>query len=268
MTQTLNFLFVGDIVSNLGVDVFLKHLPNIKNKYSIDSIIVNGENSAKNGKGITAKIAEQLKTAGVDIVTSGNHIWENREIYDFLNKTDYLLRPANFPSDCPGKGYAIYQVKDKFVGVINLQGRVFMRENIDCPFRKAESLLTLLKSKTNMIIVDFHAEASSEKRALGNYLDGKISLFCGTHTHIQTADERLLPNGTAYITDVGFCGAHDSILGMEKDSIITKFITQLPTKFKPETKPPFEINAIYSKIDSISGKALAIERIRILDNVI
>lgn len=267
MTSSLKFLFIGDIVGQNGLDIFLKWLPIIKNKYSIDSIIVNGENSAKNGKGITAKIAEQLKSAGVDVITSGNHIWENREIYDYLNKSDFLLRPANFPADCPGKGYVVYQVKNNFIAVMNLQGRVFMRENLDCPFRKAESLLTLLRTKTNIILVDFHAEASSEKLALGNYLDGKISLFCGTHTHIQTSDEKILPNGTAYITDLGFCGAHNSIIGMEKDSIITKFITQLPTKFKPEANPPFEINGVWAEIDTVSGKAISIERIKILDNM-
>lgn len=266
--NSLKFMFIGDIIGSQGLDVFLKHLPILKEKYLLDSVIVNGENTGKNGKSTTDKIVNRLVAAGVDVVTSGNHIWENKEIYSFLNNTDKLIRPANFPSDCPGHGYAIYNINGKPIAVINLQGRGFMRETIDCPFRKAESLLTFLKTKTNIIFVDFHAEATAEKQALANFLDGKVTGFFGTHTHVQTADERILPNGTAYITDLGFCGAIDSIIGMEKEVIINKFITQLPAKFKPAAVPPFEINGIIVVVDSQSGNAQAIERIKIIDNEI
>lgn len=266
MSSNLRFLFVGDIIGPAGLAVFLKHLPELKDKYSLDSIVVNGENSAKSGRGITEKIVHKLVAAGVDTITSGNHIWVNREIYDFLNRTDKLIRPANFPTECPGHGYAIYQVNGKFVAVMNLQGRGFMRETIDCPFKKAESLLTFLKTKTNTIFVDFHAETTAEKQALANFLDGKISGFFGTHTHVQTADERILPKGTAYITDLGCCGSIDSVIGMEKEVIINKFVTQLPAKFVPASIPPFAIDGVIVDIESISGFAVKIERIKIIDN--
>ncbi len=265
MAQTLRFMFIGDIVGLSGLEVFKRQISGLKEKYSIDSIIVNGENVAKKGKGITEKIAEKLKAMGVDVITSGNHIWQNKEIYDFLNKTDLLLRPANYPSECPGKGYTLYTVKNQTVAVMNLQGRGFMRDHVDCPFKKAESLLTLLRSKTNTIFVDFHTEATAEKQALANFLDGRISGFVGTHTHVQTSDERILPNGTAYITDLGFCGAVNSIIGMEKDVIIKKFITQLPARFKAEGRPPFELDGVWIEIDTASGQAIKIERIKVID---
>lgn len=265
MAETLRFMFIGDIVGLSGLEVFKRQVPVLKKKYSIDSIIVNGENCSKNGKGISVKVVESLRSVGVDVITSGNHIWQNREIYDFLNKTEILLRPANYSSQCPGKGYVLYTVKNQTVAIINLQGRGFMRDHIDCPFRKVESLLTLLRSKTKIIFVDFHAETTAEKQALANFLDGRISGFVGTHTHVQTADERILPIGTAYITDLGFCGAMNSVIGMEKDIIIKKFMTQLPARFKTENKPPFELNGVWIEVDSVSGKAIKIERIKIID---
>lgn len=265
MSNKLRFMFIGDIVAKDGLEAFCKWLPILKKKHSIDSVVVNGENSSKNGKGITSKIAERLRKEGVSLVTSGNHIWQNKEIYDYLNKTDILIRPANYPSDCPGKGYSIFNVNNVPVGVINLQGRVFMREHLDCPFKKAESLLSLLRTKTNIIFVDFHAETTAEKQSLAHFLDGKISGLFGTHSHVQTADERILPNGSAYITDLGFCGAQNSIIGMNKEIIIKRFITQLPARFKPETEPPFEINGLLVDVDSSSGKALYVERIRVID---
>ncbi len=265
MAGTLRFMFIGDIVGLPGLEVFKRQIPVLKKKYSIDSVIVNGENCSKNGKGISAKVVESLKAVGVDVITSGNHIWQNKEIYDFLNKTEVLLRPANYPSQCPGKGYTLYTVKNQTVGIINLQGRGFMRDHVDCPFRKAESILTLLRSKTRTIFVDFHTEATAEKQALANFLDGKISGFLGTHTHVQTSDERILPQGTAYITDLGFCGAMNSIIGMEKDIIIKKFITQLPARFKTEVNPPFELDGVWIEVDSVSGRAIKIERIKVID---
>ncbi|MBD3273308.1 TIGR00282 family metallophosphoesterase [Candidatus Dependentiae bacterium] len=264
MVQNLRFVFIGDIIGISGLEVFLRNISKLKDKYSYDSIVVNGENCAKNGKGISEKTVKRLVDAGVDVITSGNHIWQNKEIYDFLNKTDILLRPANYPSECPGKGYTFYQIKNHTVGIINLQGRGFMKDNIDCPFKKMESLLTLVSSKAKIIFVDFHAETTAEKQALVNFLDGKITGLFGTHTHVQTSDQRILPFGTAYITDLGFCGALNSIIGMEKDTIIKKFITQLPTRFKVEKKPPFELNGIFVEVNSLS-KVEKIERIKILD---
>lgn len=265
MAQTLRFMFIGDVVGESGLEVLARWIPKLKEQYSVDSIIVNGENTAKNGKGITEKIAKRIISMGVDVITSGNHIWQNQEVYDFLNKTDILLRPANYIAECPGKGYTFYNVKNHVVGVLNLQGRGFMRDFIDCPFRKAESLLPLLQYKTNIIFVDFHAEATAEKQALAHYLDGKISGFVGTHTHVQTADERILPKGTGYITDLGFCGAMNSIIGIEKEIVIKKLITQLPAKFKVDVNPPFELNGVLMEIDTSTGKTNKIERIKVID---
>lgn len=265
MARSLRFLFVGDLMGEPGLKVFSRQLPKLKEQYSVDSIIVNGENSNKNGKGITEKIVKKLIELGVNVITSGNHIWQNKEIYGYLNKTDVLLRPANYPSDCPGKGYTFYDINNKRIAILNLQGRAFMRDHIDCPFRKADSLLPLLKVQANMIFVDFHAETTAEKQALAFYLDGRITGFFGTHTHVQTADERILPNGCAYITDLGFTGAQNSVIGIEKDIVIKKQLTQLPAKFKVELKPPFVLNGVFVEVDSSSEKAIKIERVKVID---
>jgi len=266
MVNVLKFLFLGDIIGNPGLEMFYRWVPVLKDKYNIDAVIVNGENAAKDGKGITKKIIAKLKEFGANVITSGNHIWHNKEIYECLNSNDILLRPANYPSECPGKGYIIIDVNNVQIAVLNLQGRGFMRDHIDCPFRKAESLLFFLQTKTKIIFVDFHAETTAEKQALGHYLDGKISGFYGTHTHVQTADERILPEGTGFITDIGFSGAVNSIIGMEQDIIIKKFITQMPSRFKIEKKPPYELNAIYTEISVDTGKTVKIERIKIFDD--
>ena len=177
----------------------------------------------------------------------------------------FLLRPANFPSSCPGKGYALVGVKGYLIGVISVQGRVFMQQNLDCPFKTVESLLCLLSQKTKMIFVDIHAETSSEKQALGFYFDGKVSGVVGTHTHVQTADERILPNGTAYITDLGYCGALNSTLGVKKEAVIQRFLTQMPQKFSVEKSGPFVLHGAIIDVDTITGKAVHIERVRVID---
>ena len=266
MNKNLRFMFIGDIMGTPGLDVFSRNILQLKEKYLINSIVVNGENAAKSGKGITVKIVEKLKNLGVDVITSGNHIWQNQEIYDFLNSTNILLRPANYISEVPGKGYTFFEVQSKTVAILNLQGRGFMRDLIDCPFKKAEGLLTFIKTKANIIFVDFHAETTAEKQALANYLDGQITGFLGTHTHVQTADERILSKGTAYITDLGFCGATNSVIGMEYEDVIKKFITQLPTRFVTATRPPFEINGAIVEVDPVTDKAVKIERIKVIDN--
>ena len=264
-TNTLRLMFFGDLVGTPGVEMFEKWMPKLKVKYNIDAIVVNGENSAKNGRGISPEIAKHLQELGASAITSGNHIWSNKKIYSFIDENNFLLRPANYPSICPGRGYTIINVNGSSVAIVSLQGRVFMHEDLDCPFRTIESLLSLLIHKTNMIFVDFHAEATSEKKAMASFLDGKVSGLFGTHTHIQTSDEQILPGGTAYITDLGFSGAQNSSLGVESNIILNRFLSQMPAQFKIETEGPMLIEGVWVEVDVTTGKALAIERIRIVD---
>lgn len=264
----LRVLLVGDIVGLPGRLMFQKHIPALRREQDIDAIIVNGENSGSNGRGISSKIVHFFKHNGANVITSGNHIWHNREIYNYLAQNSDLLRPDNFPTECPGSGVTIFEVKGFSVGVINLQGRIFMREFVSCPFRAVDSILTYLRSKTNIIFVDFHAEASSEKLGLAYYLDGKISAFVGTHTHIQTADERILPLGTAYCTDLGMAGALNSMIGMQKESVIRALITQMPEKFIVDKQGPFVLSGVIVDVDPSNGHAIAIERVRIIDHEI
>lgn len=263
----MKILFIGDIVGVPGRTMFQKQIDKLRQKYSIDAVIVNGENSDSRGRGITSRIMHFFKHNGVNVVTSGNHIWANNEIYEYLNKNTDLLRPANFPGECPGTGVTIFDVAGKKVGVINVQGRIFLRDYLADPFRTAESLLTYLRDKTNIIIVDFHAEATSEKIGMGYFLDGKVSAVVGTHTHVQTADERILPGGTAYISDVGMVGAYNSMIGMKKESILQHFLTQMPTRFEVEESSPGLLSAVVIDIDSSTGKARSIERIKIIDEI-
>jgi len=261
-------MFLGDLVGEPGVAMFEKWAPRLKKQYKIDVIVVNGENSAKNGRGITSELVETLQAAGADAITSGNHIWANKKIYSIIDKNSILLRPANYPSACPGKGLKLLDVNGIFVAIVNIQGRVFMHEDLDCPFRVIESLLTLLKQKTNLIFVEFHAEATSEKHAMRHFLDGKVSgLYC-SHTHIQTADEEILPSGTSYITDLGYAGAVRSALGVDQDIILERFLKQMPVHFKIANKGPMVITGVWSEVDVASGKTIQIERIRIVDEEI
>lgn len=263
--SSIRILLLGDIAGTSGCAVFQKHIKQIRDKYKIDAVIVNGENSAPDGRGITPKLMHFFKHNHVDIVTSGNHIWAKKEIYQYLNENKDLLRPANFPTGCPGVGVTTFTCKSATVGVINLQARTFMREQLACPFRTADSLLTYLKSKTNIIVVDFHGEATAEKLGLAYYLEGQISALVGTHTHVQTADERVLPGGTAYITDLGMAGALNSMIGMKKEPVIQNFLTQMPQKFVIETQGPMVLSGVYVDIDAQTGKALKIERVYLVD---
>jgi len=262
---TINVLCIGDVVGATGCAMLAKHLDSLKKEYQADFVIVNGENSANNGRGITPKIAEELKAMGVDVITSGNHIWAKRDIYSFIAQHDYLLRPANYPNDVPGTGVGLFSVKGYSIAVINVQGRVFMREQLSCPFRAVESILTYLRDKTKIIIVDVHAETTSEKSGLGFFLDGKVSAVVGTHTHVQTADEKILPQGTAFITDLGMVGSYYSMLGMKKEPIIKHFLTQMPTRFEVETKSPVALYGACIEIDVTTGHACSIKRIQIID---
>lgn len=224
----MKVLIVGDVIGKPGRKILQEYLERKKDNY--DFIIINGENTAA-GFGITEKIAKSFFEWGVDVITSGNHIWDKKEIYDYLEKENSLLRPLNYPAGVPGSGYVIKEAKNGTkIAVVNLQGRVFMPA-IDCPFQCIEKELKYLQEEADIIIVDFHAEATSEKMALGWYLDGKASAVYGTHTHIQTSDSRILNEGTAYITDIGMTGAHDGIIGMTVESILPKFLTALPQKF-------------------------------------
>jgi 2',3'-cyclic-nucleotide 2'-phosphodiesterase len=264
--QPLKLLFIGDVVGEPGRAMVARTIGHIKQNFSIDAIIINGENTA-NGKGITPAIAESFKSLGALCVTTGNHIWQNKEIFSYLDQHSFVLRPDNFSHECPGKGVAHFSLPDgTIIGVIHIQGRVFMREHINCPFKAADSALTFLKTKTNIIFVDFHAETTSEKNVLGYYLDGRVSAVVGTHTHIPTADERILPKGTAYITDVGMVGALNSALGVQLAPVTHTILTQMPAKFIVESNGPMVLNAVVITIDRISGKSLAIERIRIIDH--
>lgn len=262
----IRILLIGDVVGSSGCQMFQKHIASIKEKHKVEGLIVNGENSAADGRGITVKGMNFFKHNKVDIVTSGNHIWAKHEIYQYLNENKDLLRPANFPSECPGTGATIFKIGQYNVGVINLQGRIFMREQVSCPFKTADTILTYLKSKTNIILVDFHAETTAEKMALGYYLDGRVSAVVGTHTHVQTTDSRILNKGTAYLTDLGMVGALNSMIGMKKDSIIQSLISQMPVRFVVETEGPMILSGALIDIDTATGKALSIERLYIVDN--
>jgi len=262
----ITVLCIGDLVGDPGRAMFARHISQIKKDYNIDVVIVNGENSASDGRGITPQIMGFFKNNGVDIVTSGNHIWAKKEIYAYLTENKDLLRPINFPNGCPGTGIATIQYQGITLGIINVQGRTFMQQQVNCPLRAVDSALTFLKSRTNCIIVDMHAEASSEKMALAYYLDGQVSAVIGTHTHVQTADERILPKGTAYITDIGMGGALHSLIGMKQDIIIKTMLTQMPMKFVVETEGPLIMCGVVIAINTETGKAQNIKRLYIVDD--
>ncbi|MGC2309991.1 MAG: TIGR00282 family metallophosphoesterase [Candidatus Babeliaceae bacterium] len=263
--ETVRILILGDVMGAPGRMMLQKHLPVLKQEFHIDGVIVNGENSASDGRGITSRIMRFFKHIGVDVVTGGNHSFQKKDIYPYLQEHKDLLRPANFPSACPGTGVTTFKINETVIGVINVQGRVFMREHVGCPFKAVETALTFLKTQTNCIIVDVHAESTSEKIGLAFNFDGKVSAVFGTHTHVQTADERILPGGTAFISDVGMAGALNSMIGMKKENIIYNMMTQLPVRFEVETEGPFFMTGIWVEIDKKTGKALKIERVKVVD---
>jgi len=265
MKKTIRVLFLGDVVGNIGRSMFKKHIKTLKAEHIIDFVVVNGENSMNNGRGITSRIVEFFKHNGADVITSGNHIWDQYEIQEYLKTHADLLRPANFPAACPGSGVTVVDCGEIAIGVINVQGRVFMKENTDCPFRTVDTILADLASKTNIILIDFHAEATAEKLALAFHVDGRVSALVGTHTHIQTADERILPNGTAYITDLGMSGSLNSMIGMTKESVMPTFLLQMPSRFIVDTKPPVVMSGVFVEINTETGKAIDIQRIRVID---
>jgi len=254
----MKILFIGDIVGRPGRAIVRALLPKLKEEFSPDVIIANGENAAA-GVGITKKIYDELLNMGIDVITMGNHMWDRREFLPDVSSCPNLVRPANYPEGVPGKGHEIFSSNKIKYGVANLVGRVFM-PCIDCPFHAADSLVKKIKTETPIILIDFHGEATSEKNALAWHLDGKVSAVIGTHTHIQTADERILPKGTAFITDAGMVGAYDSIIGVQKEQIIKRFLLSIPERFEPEDKGPGLFNGLVIDIDD-SGRAKKIERI-------
>ena len=256
----MKVLFIGDVVGSPGRDALKEFLPKIKSKFKPDVTIVNGENAAA-GKGITEKIYHEIRQSGADIITLGNHTWAKKEIFDFIDDAEDMIRPANFPSGNPGKGYLIKKFGNRKIAVINGQGRTFMPP-IDCPFRVIEDIVAEVKEETPFIFLDFHAEATSEKQAMGWFLDGQVSAVVGTHTHVQTADERILPGGTAYISDVGMTGPYDGILGVEKEVVINRFLTNLPARFEV-TSGREQINGVFITLNNTTGLADSIQRISI-----
>ncbi|MFB0566393.1 MAG: TIGR00282 family metallophosphoesterase [Candidatus Aminicenantaceae bacterium] len=263
--RNIRVLFLGDLIGRPGRKALKRYLPSLIEKYSPVLIIANAENAA-GGIGITEKVGQELLSQ-LNVLTSGNHIWDKREVISYLEKEERLLRPANYPPQNPGKGSYLFQGESGVkVGIINLQGRVFM-EPIDCPFRTADEELKKLGQLTQAIIVDFHAEATSEKQAMGWYLDGRVSAVIGTHTHVLTADERILTQGTAYITDVGMVGGYNSIIGIRRDQALKRFLTSRPQRFEPGKDGLF-CSAVFTEIEAQTGKALKIQREMIVEEKI
>ncbi len=259
----MRLLFIGDIVGAIGRDMLEMYLPQLKSQYRPNVTIVNGENAA-HGRGITEKIYKSMMTQGVDMVTLGNHTYGQREVYDFLDQDIKMIRPANYPAEAPGVGMKMVRFNQDKLAVINLQGRAFMPA-IDCPFKKADELIAEARKETPYIFVDFHAETTSEKGAMGYYLDGRVSAVVGTHTHIQTADERVLPGGTGFITDVGMTGHYDGILGINKDEVIHRFLTALPVKHVLHDTGRGVLSGVFIELDK-AGRTKKIERILINDD--
>lgn len=257
----MRILFVGDIVGKAGRQAVEGLLERCVADHQIDFTVANGENAA-GGMGITPVIASEFLDLGIDVLTSGNHIWAKKEIIPFLDEEERLLRPANYPDRVPGRGAGVFRLGNgKKIGILNLEGRVFMR-NLECPFRVGEKEVEKLKEQTPIILVDFHAEATSEKVALAWFLNGKVSAVVGTHTHVQTADERILSGGTAYITDVGMTGPLASVIGIRRQIALERFLTQVPMKFDVATEE-IELQGVILEVDEQTGKSRSIERVRV-----
>ena len=262
----MRLFFIGDIVGKPGRELIRKGLRALIDEHDIDLVIANAENSAA-GFGITRDIGEALLDWGVDVMTSGNHIWDKKEVIEYIATEPRLLRPANYPAGVPGRGSYLAQTGDgRAIGVVNVMGRVFMLD-IDNPFAVVLKEIEALRGKTRIIFVDMHAEATSEKIAMGWHLDGKVTAVVGTHTHVQTADERILPLGTAYLTDVGMTGPHDSIIGMEREPSLARFLNAMPSRFEPATGNP-RLNGVIVDADEKTGRATSITRLSLSEREI
>jgi metallophosphoesterase (TIGR00282 family) len=256
----MRILMVGDVYGEPGRAALAKLLPGIKQEHQIALTVANVENAA-GGFGITPTLGKWFLDQGVDVMTSGNHIWDKKEVVPYIGKENLLLRPANYPSGTPGTGFITVKSGPYRIGVLNLMGRVFMNP-IDCPFRKADEVVAELRRETAIILVDMHAEATSESLAMGWYLDGRVSAVVGTHRHVQTADERVLPGGTAYITDLGLTGPTDGVIGVDRDQIIQRFLTQMPMRFET-AKGPAALSGAVITVDPETGRASDIRRLRL-----
>jgi len=260
MSRPVTVLCVGDVFGEPGRKAVQTLLPRLRKQYEVDLAVVNVENAAA-GFGVTPLIARTFLDQGVDVMTSGNHIWDRKEVIGYIVKENLLLRPANYPPGTPGTGSVVVKAGPHKVAVLNMMGRVFL-PHLDCPFRKADEEIPRLRQDTPIIVVDMHSEATSESQAMGWYLDGRVSAVVGTHRHVQTADERLLPQGTAFITDLGMTGPVDSVIGVEPELAISRFLTQMPNKFEP-AKGPAALHGAVIRIDPDTGRALSIERLRV-----
>ena len=265
MSAILKILLIGDLFGKTGRSIFARHIKALQEKHAIDATIVNGENAA-DGKGITPDIVKFLQEHQVQVVTTGNHVWDKKDIISYMSEHDTVLRPANYPERCPGTGMTFFDCKGFTVGVINLMGRLFMPVQLDCPFEKAEQLLKESQAITPIMIVDFHAEVAAEKQALGYFLDGRVSVVVGTHTHVQTADAMILPKGTAYLTDLGMGGSLNSMIGAKKEALLYKLMTQMPVRHEVSSDAPYVLSGTVVAIDTITGKSLSIETVYIVDN--
>ncbi len=254
----ISVLFIGDTIGKPGLDFLQTWLPSLKQKYTPDFIIANGENSS-DGKGITKTEADIFYGLGVSVITGGNHTWDKRQSQEYIQTDKRALRPFNYPRGTHGEGMIIAECGEHKIGVLNLQGRTFMA-TIDCPFRAAEYAIAKIKKETNIIIIDFHAEATAEKAALASFLDGRVSMVFGTHTHVQTADERIFPGGTGFITDVGMTGPYDSVIGMKTQAAVNRFLYQTPQKYET-AQNEVHICGLFFKVDTETGKTTYIERI-------
>jgi metallophosphoesterase (TIGR00282 family) len=256
----MNILMVGDVFGEPGRAAAVKLIPQLRQEHAIDLCVVNVENAA-GGFGVTPQLARGFLDHGADVMTSGNHIWDKKDIVEYITKENLLLRPANFPAGTPGTGFITVKAGPHKVGVLNLMGRVFMNP-IDCPFRKADEIVPELRKETPVVLVDMHAEATSESVAMGWYLDGRVSAVVGTHRHVQTADERVLPGGTAYITDLGMTGPIDSVIGVDKDLILQRFLTQMPIRFEA-ARGPAALRGVVIVVDPETGRASEIRRLNV-----
>jgi len=262
VSERVRILFIGDVVGRPGRHALREWLPALRKELAVDFVIANRENAA-GGMGITESTARELLEAGIDCLTTGNHVWKQKEAGGLLAREHRVLRPANFPSETPGCGWGVYGVagKNLHIAVVNIMGQVFMKPILDCPFRTLDCVLEQLRPSTPLIIVDFHAEATSEKQAFGYYADGRVTAVIGTHTHVPTADERILPNGTAFITDVGMTGCVESVIGMRVSEVLYHFLTKLPVKYEVATGR-VKLCAVLVEADAKTGKALFVQRVQ------
>lgn len=258
--SVIRILFLGDVMGEPGRDAIAALLPSIKEELAADFVIVNGENSA-GGRGITSKIAIALMRAGASVITTGDHVWDQKDIVGWFAEEPRLLRPLNYPEGVPGQGSIVLETKKGKVGVINVQGRTFMKMLLEDPFRAMDAEVARLREETSVIFVDMHAETTSEKVAMGWYLDGRVSAVVGTHTHVQTADERILPEGTAFLCDAGMCGPMNSVIGMEVEAALHRLATSMPGRHAV-ARGPVKLCGVVVDVDSASGKALHIERLQ------